>query len=440
MAIKSDQPLFPGWLPTLLVLALAVAYIAADPGALATRFATHVFDLFRALHPRTNPLLVDSVPVQILFLEGIGTALLLLISARQYSWVVAVALVTAFAALTSSWLLYVHLGVLLDTANADLAIVLAALTALLAEPFSEGEPRSRATVKHRAGEARAFASGAGMTAPPLEGEVLVMTSLSCGLQRISALVRSFENDAAAFMRLADSIVTPLMEDAASHGAWISRFDGTSFSAQWPAAGNGAHADQACDAAGRMIIELGKANERLALEWPQGEKPCPTLEIGIGLATGKNLAGAVHALGRTEACLVAESGATAERLLLLSERYGAAAIASETVSGATQRSYAFLEVDFVVLDPGAPPVRLYALFGNALTQASPKFRAVATFHEHIFRSIRTRQWGKARGLIVQCRKISGADQKLYDLHLTRIAWYEANPPPPDWDGAFRAPLQ
>ena len=70
------------------------------------------------------------------------------------------------------------------------------------------------------------------------------------------------------------------------------------------------------------------------------------------------------------------------------------------------------------------------------RASPKFRALLTFHDHIFRSLRTQQWDKARELIEQCRKLSGASQKLYDLHLARIQYFKENPPGADWDGAFR----
>jgi adenylate cyclase len=269
---------------------------------------------------------------------------------------------------------------------------------------------------------------------------LVLASLFCSLRRASALARLFENDAAGFMSLAESLMAPLMDDVAAHGAWISRFDGTSFSAEWPAAPDGSHANQTCDAAGRMIALLAKANERLAQTWPQGESPCPSLEIGIGLTTGKQLLGPVRAQTRNEVCLVATDAVTADQLCRLSERYGAAAIVGEATRAAAKTPYALLEVDFLVLDPGAKPIRLYALLGNALLRASPKFRAVATFHEHIFHSIRTRQWEKARGLIAQCRKISAADQKLYDLHLARIAWYETRPPAADWDGAYRPPLQ
>ena len=75
----------------------------------------------------------------------------------------------------------------------------------------------------------------------------------------------------------------------------------------------------------------------------------------------------------------------------------------------------------------PPVTLYALMGNPVTSASPKFRALTVFHDHIFQAIRKKNWPMARELIAQCRRLSGASQKLYDLHLARIAYYEKHPP-------------
>jgi len=441
MTMNTDETSFPGWLPTLVVLAAAIAFIVADPAGLATRFAAHEFGAFRALYPGGNPLRrVDSIPAEILFLETVGAALVLLIAVRQFSWAMGVAFVAALAAQLSSWLLYLHLGALFDTANASIAILIAALAGLFVRPLRRAEPRNRPKVARHAPQTAPDTAETAPPAPAPAGGVLILTSLSCGLRRAAALARLFDGDAAGFLRLAESIMTPLIEDAVAHGAWISHFDGTSFSAQWAASGDGAQAYQACDSAGRMIDMLAKANERLTEQWPQGEMPCPTLEIGIGLATGKQLVGAVRARGRTEACVVAEDPASAGRIRRLSWRYGSAAIASESTAMAAKRAYAFLEIDYRVLHPGAEPVRLYALLGNALVRANPKFRAVATFHEHIFQNIRARQWEKARSLIGQCRKISGASQMLYDLHLARLVWYEANPPPQDWDGAFRPPLQ
>ena len=106
----------------------------------------------------------------------------------------------------------------------------------------------------------------------------------------------------------------------------------------------------------------------------------------------------------------------------------AVIVSEDARKAAQRGFAFSEVDFIAAGPHDEPVKLYAMLGNPLVRASPKFRALfETFHEHIFQSVRQQQWDKARGLIDQCRKLSGASQKIYDLHLARIGYFEANPP-------------
>ena len=103
-------------------------------------------------------------------------------------------------------------------------------------------------------------------------------------------------------------------------------------------------------------------------------------------------------------------------------------------------FAFLEVDFIAPLPEKGPVKLYALLGNPVVRASPKFRALSTFHDHIFQALRAQQWEKTRELIDQGRKLSGASQKLYDLHLARIEYFEDNPPGANWDGAFRQILK
>jgi adenylate cyclase len=127
---------------------------------------------------------------------------------------------------------------------------------------------------------------------------------------------------------------------------------------------------------------------------------------------------------------------AGRICAQSGAYGPAIIVADDTRRAAERGFAFLEVDFLAVGPRDETIKLYAMLGNPLVRASPKFRALATFHEHIFNSLRTQQWRKARQLIGQCRKLSGASQTLYDLHLARIAWFEQNPPGEDWDGAFR----
>jgi adenylate cyclase len=131
---------------------------------------------------------------------------------------------------------------------------------------------------------------------------------------------------------------------------------------------------------------------------------------------------------------------AARLQSLPAQYGPSIIVAEETRAAAEHSFAFLEVDYVASDPYHPPVRLYAMLGSPQTRSSPKFRALSTFHDHIFNALRGRQWREARTLVEQCRKLSGASQALYDLYLARIHDLERNPPAENWDGAFKMALK
>jgi adenylate cyclase len=165
-----------------------------------------------------------------------------------------------------------------------------------------------------------------------------------------------------------------------------------------------------------------------------------VEIGIGISTGQAIAGGLRGHGRTAYSVNGDCTVVASRIQSLSAQYGPAVVVSEATRKASERGFAFLEVDYLTCGAQDEPVKLYAMLGNPVVRASPKFRALMTFHEHIFNSLRTQQWSKARALIEQCRKLSGASQKLYDLHLARIAYFETNPPGAEWDGAFRPILK
>jgi adenylate cyclase len=232
-------------------------------------------------------------------------------------------------------------------------------------------------------------------------------------------------------------MAPLVEDAVSHGAMIGPFDGEFFTAYWNAPlDDPEHAMHACEAASRITMTLAQVNEQLSRERRADGTAFESVEVGMGISTGPAITGGLTSRGRTSYSVMGECTVLARRIRTISRQYGPAVVVSEATREAASRGYAFLEVDFLALGPNEPPVKLYAMLGNPLVRASPKFRALATFHEHIFQSLRTQQWEKTRDLIDQCRKLSGASQRMYDLHLARVAWFEAHPPGPDWDGAFR----
>jgi adenylate cyclase len=228
------------------------------------------------------------------------------------------------------------------------------------------------------------------------------------------------------------ILNPLIDQALAHGGAIDRLTADGFTAFWNAPLDDAdHALHACEAAHAMAAAAARWSEH---------KQNPSLELSIGIATGPAIAGGFGTSGRMGYSVHGEPVALAQRLQSLSHHYGMAVMADEDSKRLAERGFAFLEIDRVAAGNNDPPVTIYAVVGNPVTKASPKFRALTVFHDHIFQAMRKQNWTMARELISQCRRLSGASQQLYERYLARIAWYEQHPPGADWDGAFRPILE
>lgn len=269
------------------------------------------------------------------------------------------------------------------------------------------------------------------------GETRDVTYLACGVRGLDELAASFRDDPKSFIRLLEQVLTPLMSQTLKHGGVIDRLTADGFTAYWNAPLDDAdHALHACEAGRDMMAAVSGVNQGLAAGHQLDDRALPPVEIGIGIATGAVIAGGFTSQGRLNYSVNGEAVRLAARLQALSRSYGHAVIVAEETQTYAARGFAFLEVDYISQSRDDPPVRLYALLDNRIARASPKIRALTTFHEHIFQSFKAQQWDKARALIQQCRQLSGACQTLYDLYLTRIGYFESNPPGPGWDGAFR----
>jgi adenylate cyclase len=370
-----------------------------------------------------------------LALAVLGTATILLLR-FGLGWSAALTMTGIVALFLLSWLLFAGYGLLLDAATPALGLLLTFAAGAVAwiqnmrlayaglrMAFSDSLPR--ATIEK-------IARRPGLL--HMAGETRTVTYLVCGVRGLAELSAAHKDDAAGFTRLMQKVLTPLIDQALAHGGTIDRLTADGFAAFWNAPlDDGDHALHACEAANGMAIMAARVTEELA----RGSG-APSIEIGVGIATGPVIAGGFGGYGRMGYSVHGEAVTLAQRLQALSPQYGPALIVAESTKRAADRGFAFLEIDTIAI--GTPPTTLYAILGNPVNKASPKFRALTVFHDHIFQAIRKQHWQLARDLIAQCRRLSGASQSLYDLHLNRIAWYEKHPPGAAWDGAFRPILE
>jgi adenylate cyclase len=371
-----------------------------------------------------------------------GTAMILLLR-FGLGWAAGLVMAALALGFYASWVLFAQKSVLLDIATPGLGLLLAfaggaaayihdmrLAHAGLRMAFSDSLPR--ATIEK-------IARRPGLL--NIEGETRTITYLVCGVRGLADLAATYRDDACGFTQLMQQVLTPLIDQALAHGGTIDRLTADGFAAFWNAPLDDAdHALHACEAANGMAIMSSRVTDALAQQTRPDGAAIPNVEIGVGVATGSVIAGGFGGYGRMGYSVNGEAVVMAGRVQALSHQYGPAVIVSESARAAAERGFAFLEIDSVAAGRNDPPVTLYAMLGNPVMRASPKFRALTVFHDHIFQAIRKQQWTKARELIAQCRRLSGASQKLYDLHLARIAYFEKHPPGADWDGAFRPILE
>jgi len=217
-----------------------------------------------------------------LILFGIGCWLILV----RYGVAWAGGFVTAVvgAGFYFAWHLYLTSGVLLDVLTFNLGLILVWLTGALG--------RGSEILATRAKLKRAFTD----VLPPrvidhiarrpekmkLDGESRTVTYLACGVRGFSELASSFRGDPAAFTRLIQRVLDPLMEEAMRHGGAIGKLTAEGFTAFWNAPlDDGEHAVHACEAAMGMMEAIAHTNEIITHERRIDGVALSPVEIAVG---------------------------------------------------------------------------------------------------------------------------------------------------------------
>ena len=419
-------------------------FLFFNPLGLETALAERLFAAYGrqlAAPGPTRPLLPWRL-AEILWLAGFGGAAVLALQ-RGLAWSGLAVTAGVAGAAWGAWLLFRQAGLLFDAATVSLSLML--LFGVIAASWALALHLARLSLRLAFTGSLPDAEVEKIARNPhllkTDGERRDCSYLVCGVRGLAELGACFRDDPATFTRLMRQILSPLMDQVLAHGGTIDRLTADGFAAFWNAPlDDPAHAIHACEAANDMSIGSARVNDLLMQQTRVDGKPLPAVEIGIGVATGPLIAGAFGGHNRLGYSVHGEAVTLAQRIQALSHQYGPSVIVSDATAKAADRSFAFLEVDTVAVGKEDPPVTLFAIVGTTMLKASPKFRALTTFHDHIFQALRKQQWHQARTLIEQCRKLSGASPKLYDLHMGRIGYLEKHPPGENWDGAFRSVVQ
>lgn len=428
----------------LPVIVLAGALFLRASGWSFPSLHAALIDLLMRLHPVTGGLRapVHATEADMAFVTLTGLGLIFLLAREHFKGAIINFSVALTAILAMAWQLYAEQNIAFDP-----FFIIIALSAVLAAgitAYAADGTGMRGRLKRSLGAHLPPATIVTIANRPeilnLSGETRMMTYMVCNVRGYAELAESFASDPVGLSRLTRRILTPLADAVLERRGAIDRMMPGGLTAFFNAPlDDPEHAIHACEAALRMTEAMDHVNRALENERRADGSPYKPIEIGIGINSGRGVVADFGTLARPEYSVTGRASALTAAIEQASAKYGPAIVTGDATRKLAERNFAFLEVDVVAGGEAGEPISLFALLGNPLVRASPKFRALQTFHDHIFSAYRARDWEKTTALIAQCRQLSGASPLLYDLYTARIAHYEKNPPGEGWNGIVRADL-
>jgi adenylate cyclase len=266
-----------------------------------------------------------------------------------------------------------------------------------------------------------------------EGQRRVMTVLFCDMKGFTALSEGFTPQ--GLVKIMNRYLSTMSEPIHAHRGVIDKYIGDGIMAYWgpPFIEDTDQAKCACSAAIDMISRL----TGLRKELPEllGVRTLPAdCDLRIGIATGETLVGSIGSEYMMSFTVMGDTVNLASRLETANKAYGSRCLISEATANMCAADFELREIDRVVVVGQSQPQTVYDVMGrkDALT---PQQTLVRERYAAGLAAYRARRWDEARAAFAEVLEAASDDGPSISL-LARVADFERNPPPENWDGSWR----
>jgi adenylate cyclase len=231
----------------------------------------------------------------------------------------------------------------------------------------------------------------------------------------------------------NEFLEPMTEIITEEKGTIDKYIGDCIMAFWNAPlddpDHGKNAVRAAQLMRRKLVELNRVwTERAVMA---GRRFLP-VQIGIGINTGECVVGNFGSTQHFDYSLLGDPVNLASRLEGLGKVYGIDLIIGEETASQLADP-ALIEVDLVAVKGKAQAGHIYTLPPERIEEDEFSNR-----HEALLGAYRRQDWSAALKLLDDGR-LAAARHLLpvYELYRRRIAHFQLESPPADWDGVFTA---
>jgi adenylate cyclase len=348
--------------------------------------------------------------------------------------------VVAATFVAGSWYLFTQEKILIDATSPLLATALIYLTLIFSNYFREQLQRRR--IRSAFGQYLAPSlveqlahSHETLT---LGGEDREMTIMFSDVRGFTTISEIYKDDPQGLTTLMNNFLTPMTNAITDHQGTIDKYIGDAIMAFWNAPlRDHDHEVNACEAALEMltrVVTINKAREQEAQE--KGIRFIP-LKIGIGLNSGRCVVGNMGSELRFNYSVLGDCVNLASRLEGQSKNYDVPIVIGSKTAHAAKDKFALLELDYITVKGKTEPETIYTVLGREDVARSAAFQETHGLFNEMLTLYRSQQFDAAAKMVVQCRAAANGLHldRLFDIYSIRIAGFEKQAPPSDWNGVF-----
>ena len=374
-----------------------------------------------------------AVGAEILFALLVGTGLIVGLPRIGAMSSAVVGIASMGAAVGMSWLAFRHAQLLIDPVYPSAVIAIIYLVASLLG-YLRTEARQR-QIRHAFSHYMSPHYVQELAAHPeklvLGGEMRVMTILFCDIRGFTT--RSEAMDAPTLTSFMNSFLSPMTEIITEQKGTIDKYIGDCIMAFWNAPlDDPDHAKNAVRAAQAMRRKLVELNRGWAAEAQAANKSFQPVHIGVGINTGECCVGNFGSMQHFNYSLLGDPVNLASRLESLSKLYGLDLVIGEETALRLDDP-ALIEVDLVAVKGKTRAGHIYTLPPEPIEEAQ-----FITEHSAMLTAYRRQDWAAALRLLDDGRLAAVRHlAPVYDLYRRRIAHFQLDAPPANWNGVFAA---
>jgi class 3 adenylate cyclase len=265
------------------------------------------------------------------------------------------------------------------------------------------------------------------------GERRVMTVLFCDMKGFTRLSEGMTPQ--GLVKVMNHYLSTMSGPIRGHRGIIDKYIGDAIMAYWgpPFTEHSEQARLACLAA----VEMADRGKALRTELPEliGVRTVPSdCEVRIGIATGEVLVGSIGSEFMMSYTVMGDAVNLASRLENANKVYGSHSLASESAITAAGDAIEAREIDRLVVVGQTRPEAVFEILGRKGELGEKQLELRERYAEGLA-AYRARRWDDARRAFRACLEAVPGDGPSMAL-AQRVENFQANPPPADWDGAWR----